>query len=512
MKTSTTSQEVWVSTLFCDIKDFTALSDSAGADVIYRLLDELYRQFASVARQCSGYVDKVVGDGIIIVFQSGSPRERAIHAVSAALEMRAIAETLRSGWRSTIRGGDLRIRIGVSTSLVSISEFDLNIRRETTVIGSGVNLAARLQEKAVPDTILVDGATRHYTDALFDYQEMPGLELKGFSDEVSAFRVRGRVEVGSEATQGNPLVSPGAGPAGACRRRHARRPLTIDLHYHVDGRTIPCRTVDISNSGALLESRVSETTGSVITVTSSIPSTMGLLPINIDCRVVRTVDRGGVSHIAVEFYAVRAEVEKTASHLVREIFGLNAMGGESKAVIAPGVEGGDFAASDPWVVMNDRVHFWRRLDHEIQRTKRYGRDFTCMAIHVGAIAKADDEDRRNELIIAVHEVILETLRLTDDVCYLSVGTFAILAPETLRIRADTLMRRLLNGIERCLASLETDSGEPAVAAGSYVYAGENEACSNEVMDHILASCGHSVAQQNVPCSLDPVLEKRVGIS
>jgi adenylate cyclase len=103
-------EELEVTVLFLDIRDFTAFAENARPDEVVALLNGLWELVVPVLTRYGGQANKFIGDGLLAVF--GAPALEADHAqqaVSAALE---IEELIKSEY-----GGRVAVGIGVNTGL-----------------------------------------------------------------------------------------------------------------------------------------------------------------------------------------------------------------------------------------------------------------------------------------------------------------------------------------------------------------------------------------------------------
>jgi adenylate cyclase len=176
-------EEVEVSVLFLDIRDFTAFAERASAAEVVRALNDFYELVVPVLVRCGGHANKFVGDGLLAVF--GAPNRWSDHAdraVAAALE---IEETVRRRY-----GAELRIGIGVNSGTVIAGTVGGGGRVEFTVIGDAVNTAARVEEatRQTGDVILVTAATRELLrEDHGGLEPRPAIPLKGKREPVELF-------------------------------------------------------------------------------------------------------------------------------------------------------------------------------------------------------------------------------------------------------------------------------------------------------------------------------------
>lgn len=174
-----------VSVVFVDLVGFSTMSRELDPEEVRDLADEVLTAVAGVIEDFDGYVDSLHGDGLIALF--GAPHshpddpERAVLAASAALS--AIAKVGR------IRGVTLLGRAGVNTGIVIAGAVGSGKVRSYTVMGSVVNLAARLEEAASPGEVWVGPETQEATRHRLLFESSGPLELRGFPAVKEAFRL-----------------------------------------------------------------------------------------------------------------------------------------------------------------------------------------------------------------------------------------------------------------------------------------------------------------------------------
>ena len=178
-----------VSVLFVDIRNFTPFAESRSPEEVVATLNSLFERFnAAVARQ-RGVVDKYTGDGIMVVF--GAPRRQDDHVERAAYcALDIMQET--AAWNADRVARDLpplEIGIGINTGEVVVGNVGSAERSNYTVIGSKVNLAARLQEHARAGQILIGPATAAAISLTLSVRSREKVKIRGFSKPIAIFEL-----------------------------------------------------------------------------------------------------------------------------------------------------------------------------------------------------------------------------------------------------------------------------------------------------------------------------------
>lgn len=174
-----------VTVLFCDIRGFTTLTAGMPPHDVISLLNEHMTALTSLVHQDSGVVDKFVGDMVMAIF--GAPfayGDDAYRAAQCALRMVDIRDQLNKTGKWQFQVG-----IGIATGTVVAGCMGSDERLDYTVLGERVNLASRLCGNAGEGCILIDDTTRERLGDLAVVTEMPGLALKGYAEEVTAYRL-----------------------------------------------------------------------------------------------------------------------------------------------------------------------------------------------------------------------------------------------------------------------------------------------------------------------------------
>ena len=177
-----TAQEV--SILFSDIRSFTTISERIGARETVSMLNGYFSEMVDIIFDNHGILDKYIGDAIMSIF--GAPfttEEDADNAIYVGNEM-LVALRSFNAQRESEGKESINIGIGINTGEVVAGNIGSPKRMDYTVIGDGVNLAARLE-----------GARKHYKTRLL-YSEFTHARLKHepVCREVDLIRVKGKTE------------------------------------------------------------------------------------------------------------------------------------------------------------------------------------------------------------------------------------------------------------------------------------------------------------------------------
>jgi adenylate cyclase len=176
--TALEGEEVEVTAMFIDIRDFTGFAERASATEVVAALNRLFERIVPIIHEHGGHVDKFVGDGLLAVF--GAPRRQVDHAD------RALTAALRIERAAT---DELPIGIGLNSGMVIAGNVGGAGRLEFSVIGDAVNVAARVEEttRSTGDTVLVSSRTHALLSDRSSLEERPAVQLKGKSESVALY-------------------------------------------------------------------------------------------------------------------------------------------------------------------------------------------------------------------------------------------------------------------------------------------------------------------------------------
>lgn len=185
-----------ITILFTDIVGFTALSNTVRSRRVAELLNEYLAEMTQAVFDNGGTVDKFVGDAVMALFgapEDLSPNEQVKRSINTAKQMVKSLKMLNERWESQgIVGTNgvtpLQFRCGIHQGTAVVGMFGGEKRSDYTAIGPSVNIAARLQEAATPNAILVSAAVADYLDD-DEITKFQSLKLKGIDETVLTFTV-----------------------------------------------------------------------------------------------------------------------------------------------------------------------------------------------------------------------------------------------------------------------------------------------------------------------------------
>src|SRR5262245_58126066 len=148
-----------VTVLFADLRGSMELLADRDPEEARRILDPILELMMGAVHRHEGTVNQVMGDGIMALF--GAPlahEDHAVRACYAALKMQESVKRYADEARRR-EGFLLQIRVGVNSGEVVVRSIGSDLRMDYTAVGQTTHLAARLEQLAVPGTVLVSGNT-----------------------------------------------------------------------------------------------------------------------------------------------------------------------------------------------------------------------------------------------------------------------------------------------------------------------------------------------------------------
>ncbi len=191
-------EERVVTILFCDLRDFTGMSEKMAPADVLTLLNRYLDRMSTIIEKHGGVIDKYIGDAIMALF--GAPvadPDSASHAIAAAREM---ARALNDFNRELAAEGRpaLVFGIGINTARVVAGNMGSKTRLNYTVVGDGVNLASRLEaltkNPAYDTPIIVSEATLRAMKDPPPSRVLGEVTVKGKAEPVKIFALGAKGE------------------------------------------------------------------------------------------------------------------------------------------------------------------------------------------------------------------------------------------------------------------------------------------------------------------------------
>ena len=181
------NESVEASVMFVDICNFTAFAETMPADQVVEMLNRLFDMIVPEIIAQGGIVDKFIGDAVMAIFRGDHHIDRALEAaISVRSKLVLPDEYAQSDGTSPI-GVSIGINAGrvVSGNIGSASQSRLDF----TVIGDVVNMAARYQDSAAENQILIAEDIYDVIKQSFSCEKIGPVMLKNKADPVVLYNV-----------------------------------------------------------------------------------------------------------------------------------------------------------------------------------------------------------------------------------------------------------------------------------------------------------------------------------
>ena len=180
-----------ITTLFCDLRGFTAFSETVEPEEVVSVLREYHDVLAILISRFEATLDHMAGDGVLVYFNDPVPcADPPARAVEMALAIREDAGAAVRSWRA--RGHELDFGIGIAHGHATLGTIGNDGLFRYAAIGTVTNLAARLSDAAAGDQILISARVHAAVEHRIQSEPVGPLPLKGFARPVPAFNVLGR--------------------------------------------------------------------------------------------------------------------------------------------------------------------------------------------------------------------------------------------------------------------------------------------------------------------------------
>ncbi|NDV25274.1 hypothetical protein FMR86_01265 [Desulfovibrio sp. JC010] len=180
---------------FSDIIGFTSTTERMEPEDMTVLLNNYLDRMSSIAIKHGGTIDKFIGDAVLIFF--GDPvsqgyKEDAVACVNMAIEMREALKEMQQQWFELGIASPFKVRMGINTGFCTVGNFGSKQLMDYTIIGGQVNVAARLEQNAPPDQILISHETWALVKDEFRCLGRAPILVKGIQHSIRTYQVIGK--------------------------------------------------------------------------------------------------------------------------------------------------------------------------------------------------------------------------------------------------------------------------------------------------------------------------------
>jgi class 3 adenylate cyclase/CheY-like chemotaxis protein len=177
-----------ISVVFCDLRGFTAFSETAEPEESLAVLRDYHQAVGSAVFRNEGTLEHFAGDGVMVWFNDPVPQEdHALRAVRMAIAVRERMAEQFEKWEK--RGHKLGFGAGIAMGHATLGRIGFEGRYDYGAVGNVTNLAQRLSAEAKPGQILVSQRVVGAIETAIESESVGDLVLKGYSRPITAYAV-----------------------------------------------------------------------------------------------------------------------------------------------------------------------------------------------------------------------------------------------------------------------------------------------------------------------------------
>jgi class 3 adenylate cyclase/tetratricopeptide (TPR) repeat protein len=177
--------------LFADLKGSMELLADRDPEEARHLLDPVLDRMMAAVHQYEGTVNQVMGDGIMALF--GAPlahEDHAVRACYAALRMQEAVKQYAAEVQRT-HGVPIHMRVGLNAGEVVVRSIGSDLHMDYTAVGQTTHLAARMEQMAMPGSILITPAVLGLVEGFVQVTVLGAMPVRGLRDPVEVYEVIG---------------------------------------------------------------------------------------------------------------------------------------------------------------------------------------------------------------------------------------------------------------------------------------------------------------------------------
>ena len=180
------AEKIFTTVLFTDIVGFTPLTEKTEPEELLDLLNGYFDQMTQVLKKNNATIDKFIGDAIMALFPENnglSRKENAYNAIRSGIEMIEALRIYNS--HHLLQDNQISMRIGINSGDVIMGDIgSVHYRRDYTVIGDNVNIAARLESNAEANSVLISNETYNLVKQMVSIEQSRQMNVKGKKDQI----------------------------------------------------------------------------------------------------------------------------------------------------------------------------------------------------------------------------------------------------------------------------------------------------------------------------------------
>jgi class 3 adenylate cyclase len=187
----------YITVVFFDLRGFTAFASTAEPEELIDVIGEYHAAAGELVLAHEGTLEHFAGDGLMVFFNDPVPvANHELQAARLAIAMRERIGECAVGWRK--RGYDLALGAGIAVGHATLGRIGFEGRYDYGALGAVTSLAARLSDCASAGQILLSQRAYAALEERVDATQVIELQVKGFTQPIQAFELRGVREATEE--------------------------------------------------------------------------------------------------------------------------------------------------------------------------------------------------------------------------------------------------------------------------------------------------------------------------
>ena len=236
-----------VTIMMTDLRGFTALCESLSPENVLTIINTYLETMTEIVLRYNGTIDEIIGDGLFIIF--GAPIKNdddAIRSVACAIEMQKAMSTVNERIQK-LGFPKIELGIGLNTGEVVVGNIGSSIRTKYGLIGSNVNLTARIESYTVGGQIFISENTLNACGNILRVDNTYEILPKGVASPINIYEIGGIKEPYN-------LFLP---EQKEKKMKNLIKPIQIELRYlkgkHVSDHKIKARIIKLNQSACIIE-------------------------------------------------------------------------------------------------------------------------------------------------------------------------------------------------------------------------------------------------------------------